>query len=586
MKPAGEWREALESVAVPPELVVHESSSGEPTLRQGDRYYHSRYRPREEAERLAASAGLREGAPVLVVGLGLGYLPQLLAERGHTVAVVEPDAAVARLALEGPLPIQDLLLSIGAAETISADPAFLAFAREMPEIILHPPTAQAHPEFAAVIERATTRAALATARLNVAVVGPIYGGSLPIAGYLARAFERLGHRTLYVDTSLAAELFDATKELRSEAASKRFSNRLVELLGEWAYTRVNEFGADICIALAQAPLPPAFAQQLAHHGIITAYWFVENWRHLAYWRDIARHYDYFFHIQGGAFDEMLGDAGCARSMYVPTACDPEVHRPTTLTSEEGTEYECEIAFAGAGYRNRQEILKSLNDFVLNIWGVDWHSRDLQRFLRHPNSRFDATRFAKIVAGAQINLNLHASQRYSGVDPEADAINPRVFEIAACGGFQLCDACEGLDALFDAKTEVPVYHDLQELRALIRHYLARPDERAACASRARTRVLAEHTYEHRAQQMLDALIDAYGVRMLHKGVKLQRTAGEMRRRIKDYHPLAGWLDGTSANTPFTYNALVAQGGGTPTNYPDQLFAYLRQVRETGEGLMAK
>lgn len=587
MKPVGEWRDALQSVSIPPDLAVNDTPSGDPTLRKGDRYFHSRYRPREEAERLAASAGLPDGAAVLVIGLGLGYLPAIFAERGHAVAVVEPDPAVARLALDGPLQMSNVRLAIGDAATIAADPAFTAFAREMPQVVVHPPTAQAYPEFLDAIQRAASRAAFANARLNIAVVGPIYGGSLPIAGYLSRAFERLGHRTLYVDTSLAAGLFDAVKDMRAVAAGERLSGRLVELLGEWAYMRVNEFGADICIALAQAPVPTAFARRLAEHGVVTAYWYVENWRHFGYWKDVAPPYDYFFHIQPGVFEAMLRDAGCKHAMYLPTACDPDIHRPATLDAHDAAEYQCEIAFAGAGYRNRQEILKSLTDFDLKIWGVEWHSRDLRRFLQRPNARFDAAQFAKIVAGAKINLNLHASQQHAGVDPDADAVNPRVFEIAACGGFQLCDACRGLDALFDTSTEIPVYHDLKELRAQIRHYLDDADLRAACAARARARALAEHTYVHRAQQMLEALVAAHGSRVLNKGVKMQRTVAEVCDIIPSDHALADWLHGVDANTPFTYDALTeAAASGTPANYPEQLFAYLRQVRETGESALTK
>ncbi|MEX2015106.1 MAG: glycosyltransferase, partial [Candidatus Hydrogenedentales bacterium] len=203
----------------------------------------------------------------------------------------------------------------------------------------------------------------------------------------------------------------------------------------------------------------------------------------------------------------------------------------------------------------------------------------------PNERFDAAQFGKIVAGAQINLNLHASQQHAGVDADADAVNPRVFEIAACGGFQLCDACRGIETLFDVETEVPVYRDLRELRLLIRKYLDNPDARAACAARARTRTLAEHTYDRRARQMLDALVDAHGARMLHKGVKVQRTVGELRSVTKEGGALGDWLSALDQNTPFTYEALAAVSTGVPASYPEQLFAYLRQVRETGESALA-
>ena len=54
------------------------------------------------------------------------------------------------------------------------------------------------------------------------------------------------------------------------------------------------------------------------------------------------------------------------------------------------------------------------------------------------------------------------------------------------------------------TEVVAFSDAAQLKEQIAYYLAHPDEAAAIATLARTRVLAEHTYEHRARQVLDTV----------------------------------------------------------------------------------
>ena len=154
----------------------------------------------------------------------------------------------------------------------------------------------------------------------------------------------------------------------------------------------------------------------------------------------------------------MEQAGCRRLAFVAAACEPEIHKPVTLSNDELEEYACEVAFARAGYYNRNQFLAGLTDYRLKIWGTEWGSRDLQPFLCKPDERFTPEQFAKIVAGAAINLNLHSSATHSGADPRCDAINPRVFEIAACGGFQICDPCKGLDCFFDPATELPTYRD--------------------------------------------------------------------------------------------------------------------------------
>lgn len=588
MKPARDWCDELRDVVVPPSLELIEGRAGSLTLRSGSVFLHSRYQPQEEAQRLIDAAELDPTRPVLVLGTGLGYHVLELLRRGMTVAAVEPDAAVARLAVEGPLKHCDVPLAVGIPEALTADDAFLSFAARVPQMLVHPPTAKLHPEW---VEAMSTRAAvlaLRRQRLSIAVVGPIYGGSLPIAQFLHRAFRRLGHRALFVDNSLAWDLFNtAGATVKTKHAAAQLTGMLVNFLGEWSYARVAEFAPDICIAIAQAPLNKQFPARLRKEGIATAFWYVENWRHLPYWREIAPHYDWFFHIQPGEFEAQLEDAGCPNHAFVQTGCDPEIHRPVELTPEERLEYGCDLSFAGAGYYNRAQFFKGLTDYNFKIWGVEWDGRELQPLLRRPEERFSPEQFAKIVAGSKINLNLHSSTTVAGVDAGCDAINPRVFEIAAAGGFQLCDPCKGLEDHFDFGHELPVYRDLAELRRKIDYYLEHEDERRKTAERARQRALKEHTYEHRAQRMLDLMLETGGVAMLRRGIRVQRSVGEVAERLEHDSALRTFLSTLPSDLPFTQETINERltPGRAGMSEPESIFMYLREVRKTVESLLA-
>ena len=76
---------------------------------------------------------------------------------------------------------------------------------------------------------------------------------------------------------------------------------------------------------------------------------------------------------------------------------------------------------------------------------------------------------------------HSSLNHEGVVPDGDFVNPRTFEIAACGGFQLVDRRSLLGELFE-EGELELFGDLAELRGKIDHYLARPEERNRFAER--------------------------------------------------------------------------------------------------------
>lgn len=587
MKPIAEWKNELRTVALKPETQTVSGRNGKPTLKIANIFLHSKYNPEEEAQRLVDSAKLDQSRPVLVIGLGLGYHVAELLRRGYECAVTEPDSGVARLAVEQAIVGDEVLLAIESPEEMMACEEFQRFAARLPQTFVHPPTAHLYPEYAAAVQNALFKASLSRQRLSIAVVGPLYGGSLPITDYLVNAFRRLGHNTLLVDNREAWGLYQSiTGSVQTPSASAQLGQLLTNALSEWAYARVAEFAPEICLVMAQAPVGPQFPVRLSKSGIITAFWYVENWRHLPYWRDIAPMYDVFFHIQPGEFEQKLDEIGCRCHAFVQTGCDPEVHRPMVLTAAEQEEYACDLSFAGAGYYNRRQLFKGLTDYQFKIWGVDWPDRELSRLVVGGERRFFFDDFMRIVAGSKINLNLHSSTAHEGVDPKCDAINPRVFEIAAAGGFQLCDPCLGLERHFDFETELPVYRDLKELRSRIDYFLAHPGERNAFAERARRRALREHTYEHRAQQMLDFIFQRHGAHLLRRGIRVQRTAHEMAERLEAGSALGEWLSTLPADTLFTQESIdkCIQPAGEGRSYPEKVFCYMKEVREFAESML--
>lgn len=586
MRPTGEWRAALADRALRDTCSVETGRGGQPTLRVDGAYFHSPYNPTQEATRLIESADLESGRPVAVLGLGLGYHVRALVEAGFEVAIFEPDLDVVKAALNAGIVDDAWLLAAGDPETWRDDAAVAAFAKHLPQVLVHPPTARAHPGFAEAATAALATASLRGQRLNIAIVGPLYGGSLPITGYLVRALRGLGHNAVEIGNELAWPLYEKmTASVEDAHASYQLGQLLTNTVAEWTYARVAEFQPEICIVLAQSPVHPNFPARLAKHGIITAYWYVENWRHLSYWRDIAPRYDYFFHIQPGAFEQQLDAAGCVHHAFVQTGCDPDLHAPVTLSPEDAAHYGCDLSFAGAGYYNRVQFFKGLTDYAFKLWGVDWPDRAFDKLLIDGEQRFDHTTFMKIVAGSKINLNLHSSAQHDGVDPKCDALNPRIFEIAAAGGFQLCDPCQGLDAHF-SEDEVPTYRSLPELRDKIDHYLAHPEERAAIAQRARERVLAEHTYAHRAQRMLDLIFVAHGARILQHGIRAQHSLGDVVSQAGEDTALAQWLSTLPRDVAFTEEGVSAFLGPLRADmpYPERLFRYMHEVRTAADALL--
>ena len=225
---------------------------------------------------------------------------------------------------------------------------------------------------------------------------------------------------------------------------------------------------------------------------------------LTYWRQIARRYDWFYAIQPGAFLERLAEAGAARPRYLPMACDPARHRPVELSTEERARFGADVSFAGATYHNRSRLFAALMDFDIRLWGPDWGGPGFGHKAGDGGRPFSLDEMIRVFAGTRVNLNVHSASHVNGLDPEPDYVNPRTFELASCGAFQLVDWRSPLADSF-APDEMVTFRDIGELRALISRYLAREDDRRAIAARAQARAHAEHTYLHRVRTVLrDAL----------------------------------------------------------------------------------
>lgn len=103
---------------------------------------------------------------------------------------------------------------------------------------------------------------------------------------------------------------------------------------------------------------------------------------------------------------------------------------------------------------------------------------------------------------ELNLNITSIQM-------SKAVNQRVFDCPAAGGFLLTDAQQALENLFDVDKEVAKYRSVEECVELFRWYRARPKVRREMVTRARKRILAEHTYRHRMEHIAAVVKEQFG-----------------------------------------------------------------------------
>ena len=136
-----------------------------------------------------------------------------------------------------------------------------------------------------------------------------------------------------------------------------------------------------------------------------------------------------------------------------------MHQPLDLTPAERAEFGSPVAFVGAGYRNRRMAFVPLLDLGLRIWGSEWERAGrLDAVVQRQAARVSTEDSVRVFNAAEVNLNLHSSTWVDGVDPRGDFVNPRTFEIAAAGAFQLVDRRALQPEAFVPAREVATFAD--------------------------------------------------------------------------------------------------------------------------------
>lgn len=566
-------------------IEILEARSGDVTIRLDGRLEASAVDPREEAQRFADEVRHRAnevGAQrIVLLGIGVYSLPALTDIKAP-ILVVEPSLDLVRAVFE----TVDLRDALEHVELVAGDelgaalghPLFRGSERGI--ILFHTATRRRNPDFLdALVQRFHPGGD--PSPLDIAVIPPLFGGSLPVADACSRALRQLGHRVRYPDLSpfLPAyqEIGRATSGDLLEPFSAPLRSGLVRLIGQTILAGFQIDPPDLVFAMAQAPLDLEMLDSLRRQGITRAFWFCEDFHVMPYWKALAPHFDVFFHIQPEDFSKPLRDAG-GNGVPLPMAFDPQIHCPVDLREEDRRRYGSDLSFVGAGYYNRIQCLPSLFSMGLRIWGTEWPiTPEFLDVMPEPNVRQSSETSNLIFNATHINLNLHSSPWCDSVNPVGDFVNPRTFELAGAGGFQLVDERRDLGQFFVPGREVVTFRDLTECREKISYYLSHPEERLEIAARARSRALGEHTYRHRMETALDLLRS--GSIPLAPRRRTQITVGDTIDQSSDEPELREILGRVPRDDAMDYRAVslaVGRGSGELSR-EEKLLLFMREAR---------
>jgi spore maturation protein CgeB len=197
-------------------------------------------------------------------------------------------------------------------------------------------------------------------------------------------------------------------------------------------------------------------------------------------------------------------AGARECIPVYNALDPETHYPV----EPDARFRADLGFLGNRLPDRE---KRVEDFFLSaaeqasertflLGGNGWQDKPVPGNVTYLGHVYTADHNAfNCTPLSVLNISRESMARY-GFSPAT-----RVFEAAGAGACLITDAWEGIELFLEPDSEVLVARSGEEVAELVRQL--QPDRARTIGAAALRRVLAEHTYAHRAKQV-DAILTGH------------------------------------------------------------------------------
>jgi spore maturation protein CgeB len=218
--------------------------------------------------------------------------------------------------------------------------------------------------------------------------------------------------------------------------------------------------------------------------------------------EISPYYDFFFIID--SLEVLKYVKISAKFVYwLPLALDPALHKTVCLNENEKHKYSSNVTFVGTVIPVREDMLEAVADFGLNIWAPpasacgSWIDRKPALSRCYRGGPIFGEEVVKIYNASKIIVSidsLYGNQIFS--------VTPRVFEVAGCGSFHVCNYNKQLSKLhFKIGKDIVCFYTKDDLIKLVKYYLENEDERVAIANNGRKKGYKYHTYAHRIEEMV-------------------------------------------------------------------------------------
>jgi spore maturation protein CgeB len=228
----------------------------------------------------------------------------------------------------------------------------------------------------------------------------------------------------------------------------------------------------------------------------------DTWR-VDYSRFWAQHFDYFStpDLQG---EVKYREIGLPNAIYYPFGCNENIFKNLAVAKK------YDVSFVGGWHPYREWLINRIRKagISVEVFGHGW-----------PRGEIEQEGMVRVFNESRINLNLSNSAswdaRYLFSSPRAfinrvrskkniEQMKARIFEVNACGAFQISYYVEGLANCYVIDKEISVYADPDDLLEKVKFYLAHTDLRESIAAAAYQRSINDHTFVQRFQNVFQRM----------------------------------------------------------------------------------
>lgn len=301
---------------------------------------------------------------------------------------------------------------------------------------------------------------------------------------LGRSLERLGFNVHFFDYDSCGALACVPKPLRGQRWEKAARARVNEsLIKTAAHLRPDYFLCVKGLVLSRETI-----REIGRLGAMTiGYWIDDPLDHA---RSLINACAYDLYLTNDA--NSVGayrHAGLNNVHYFPSAVDETLFRP--CEAQHGS---APVSFVGTVSTRRRAVITEVLDFDIRAYGPGWKKQPWMPAAKAGHEVF-GDKLNQVFSSSKVNLNIH---NWFG---QGTAMNLRLFEVPAAGGFLLTDWVKEIDEHFVDGQHIACWRSVEELRDKIRWFLAHESARARIASEGHDHVLKRHTYTVRARELL-------------------------------------------------------------------------------------